>query len=616
MKRKLLTRFILLFLGVSIFFILFQTYNIRKMAINLSKSEAFRISELVKDGLTSHMVNGTMDKRGIFIDEVTSKKDIKALWIIRGPKVVDQFGQGNVYEKPRDEIDKKVLQSGKIYSKLIDPFGSDETIVRVTIPYKATVTNNINCLQCHNVAKDDVLGAISVELDISKIKQMGKDTLFTVLLVTIFLIFIIVFLTNSILKPYIDTFLRIGDSIKKSTDGKFENIHKPKGLIKGKEVDKLVDNYNSFILMLKNSFDDIYTKLKIFTGDNNRTSDNSFLNLKDIIDNLSELYTFKKQIDIDETSHEIYDRLAQILKNRFNIKHFNFTLYDSDNQTMKVVLKEGDEIKECDKSSNFDLCRAYKISQDIYSVSHHKACKCFKDKGFHYCIPLQLMDHITLVIRCVVETQEEFDTLKNYHIIYIKKYLQEAIPNLKIKYIVDELNESNYKDALTGLYNRKFFDQEIDILINLAQREEFSIGVLMLDMDHFKAVNDEYGHDVGDRVLQMLSSIIKENIRESDVAIRMGGEEFLLLLVNIDENNTIKVANKIRQKVATSAIKLKNGDDFYKTVSTGVSMFPDDSTNIFQVVKNADIALYNAKESGRDKVVRFTKSMSSTIDIF
>ncbi|MCK5110941.1 MAG: GGDEF domain-containing protein [Arcobacteraceae bacterium] len=618
MKRKLISRFILLFVTVAIFFIIFQTYNLRNIAINSATNEAIRISQLVKDGLTSHMINGTMDKRDGFINAVTSMKEIESLWIIRGEKVTQEYGEGRESELPRDEMDKEVLKTGITQSKMNEDIFLSKASVRITIPYIATSNTQINCLQCHSVKVKDVLGAVSIELDMSYMQQMGKESLYMVSIVTILLIFLIIIITNAILKPYIETFERIGFSVKESTNGRFNNIMKPLGLTKGKEADILVDNYNYFVNELQIAFDGIDNKLKNFTGQSATCGSNSFLNTHTIINNLSDIYNFKKQIEIDTTVDEIYSRMSQILKNKFNIHNFNFTMYDDINKISTKVWTQGEEIQECNKSNDFNLCRAYKISQDVYTINDHKACACFEseDKFLHYCIPIKLMDNVTLVIRLLVNTQDEFDILKNNHITFIKKYIEEAIPAIKVKSIMTELNESVYRDSLTGLYNRKFFDEESKMLVPLAIREGFNIAVLMLDMDHFKAVNDEHGHDVGDQVLRMLGKVIKSSIRESDIAIRMGGEEFLVLLVNIDENHVLDVANKIRENVAKTPIKLANGDNFYKTISTGVSLFPTDSDNLQEVVINSDIALYEAKDSGRNKVVKFKEDMRSTIDIF
>ncbi|EDP73300.1 GGDEF domain-containing protein, partial [Hydrogenivirga sp. 128-5-R1-1] len=121
-------------------------------------------------------------------------------------------------------------------------------------------------------------------------------------------------------------------------------------------------------------------------------------------------------------------------------------------------------------------------------------------------------------------------------------------------------------------------------------------------------VNDEYGHDVGDKVLKEVANIIKNTIREADLAIRYGGEEFMVLLMDVNPEKAAEIAEKIRKRVENKVIAI-GSITLRKTVSIGVSVFPVDSEHFWQCIKFADVALYKAKEEGRNKVVRFEKDM-------
>ena len=179
------------------------------------------------------------------------------------------------------------------------------------------------------------------------------------------------------------------------------------------------------------------------------------------------------------------------------------------------------------------------------------------------------------------------------------------------------LKDSAFTDNLTGLYNRRFLEEHTKKLIPQVKRDGKSIGVLLLDMDHFKAVNDEYGHDIGDKVLKELSRILSENIREADIAVRYGGEEFIVLLIDVkSKENAYNIAEKIRKKVKDNEIDVYAGNKLKKTISIGLSMFPENGQSIDAAIKNADIALYEAKNKGRDSVVIFEESQISSIDLF
>jgi diguanylate cyclase (GGDEF)-like protein len=131
----------------------------------------------------------------------------------------------------------------------------------------------------------------------------------------------------------------------------------------------------------------------------------------------------------------------------------------------------------------------------------------------------------------------------------------------------------------------------------------------MCDMDFFKQVNDEHGHDVGDIVLKDTSKVLRDSVRESDVVIRFGGEEFLILLIDTEPDYGMQVAEKIRENIEKIKFKASNGTVLKKTISMGVSEFPKDTKGFWQAIKFADVALYSAKDTGRNKCVRFVPDM-------
>ena len=345
---------------------------------------------------------------------------------------------------------------------------------------------------------------------------------------------------------------------------------------------------------------------------------NSLEDSKKIVSNLSSLYQFKKEIEQDDTKEEIYNRISEILQNQFNISNFTLIEINTLKRKMEVVKQHGDTFY-CKKylKENPQQCRAIRTKNDVLSIEFHSSCTFFEEKEkFHYCLNNEIIKDIQLVINFVLDTKEELEELKG-KISFIKSYINESIPSIEVKILMDALQESAYQDGLTGLYNRKFLEDHGKKLILQAKREEFNIGVLLLDMDHFKAVNDEYGHDIGDKVLKELSRILMETVRESDIVIRYGGEEFIILLVNVNsEEDALNVANKIRIKVQNNEIDVYAGSKLRKTVSIGLSMYPEDSSTLDSVIKNADIALYEAKNKGRNQVVRFQSEQVSSVDLF
>ncbi len=149
-------------------------------------------------------------------------------------------------------------------------------------------------------------------------------------------------------------------------------------------------------------------------------------------------------------------------------------------------------------------------------------------------------------------------------------------------------------DPLTKIYNRNILDEIQNISLNKKV-------VAMFDIDHFKRINDTYGHDIGDIILSGIADIIKKNIRNDDILIRFGGEEFLLIMNNIDKETAIKKVDTILEKIRKKTFKIDENISINVTVSSGVNVIPQDDKSIQDSIKKADEQLYLAKTSGRDR---------------
>lgn len=607
MKKLVLSKLITVMLLIGVTLTIFESYNFRKHGISHAIDKAISISEAVKNGLTSHMLNGMMDKRDIFLNSISQMKNVEDIWIVRGENVTKQYGSPRDLEKPRDKTDLEVLKTAKLKYELDESF--EKTSLRVTIPYVVERNNVTNCLACHNVNYGDTLGAVSIVMDISDVRNSGIRLAVSIMIFTTLAILMVFYFANKLLKPHLEIIRDLSKKIKNISNGNFANVIQKDSLTH--ESENLVKEYNLLVNGLSTTFNDIDKKLNIFIGNQYNYSLNPLVKSQKIIGNLSQIYQFKKEIEIDNTKEAIYERLAQILKNKFHQYQFMFLEENLEKNSSTIVYKLG-EADYCSQviAQNPEYCRVLKSTNDVISVEDHKVCPCFSnDEKLYYCIHINISENSDLVINFVLNSQSQLDNLKN-DIPLIKNYFLEAAPSLIVKHLLEELKARAFKDGLTSLYNRKFLDEHLTKLVPQALRENIKIGVLMLDMDHFKAVNDEYGHDIGDLVLKELARILKENTRESDLAIRYGGEEFVVLLVGVDGiQSALTVANKIRTAVSANEINVYAGNKLKKTVSIGLSMFPEDSTNFDLVMKNADIALYEAKSKGRNQVVRWEEKV-------
>ena len=173
-----------------------------------------------------------------------------------------------------------------------------------------------------------------------------------------------------------------------------------------------------------------------------------------------------------------------------------------------------------------------------------------------------------------------------------------------------ELHKKEFKlartDKLTGLANRHYFDQKLGEEAQYADVSGNPLNILMFDFDNFKRFNDSYGHVWGDKLLTLFSDIIMQNIRKSDIPVRYGGEEFLILIRDFDADMAKGVGERIRRQLEKQRIYVGDEENRKRvTVSCGLSQYPKNSAKIKEVIDFADKALYHAKAIGKNMVVSY-----------
>ncbi|AZN37905.1 diguanylate cyclase [Iodobacter ciconiae] len=201
-----------------------------------------------------------------------------------------------------------------------------------------------------------------------------------------------------------------------------------------------------------------------------------------------------------------------------------------------------------------------------------------------------------------------------YEDITQRKHTFDALQDAKIKLetkleeivsLQEKLLEAALRDPLTGLYNRRYLAETLDIMLAQATRNKMPLSAVMIDIDHFKAVNDTYGHPAGDEVLKYLARFLSAQARTSDIICRLGGEEFLILMIGASAENAQLKIDKYREEFSNIKIHHQN-DAIQITFSAGISVYPDHTENSKKLLEYADLALYAAKHNGRNQVSIFS----------
>ena len=605
MKKATIFRlFGVLFLAFLIM-LLSALYTFRVQALGEAGQRAHIILELVRDTLTSYMVMGVMDRRDSFLNSIRELPGVKEIRVVRGEAVVKQYGYRWRWELPVDEVDKLVLRSGKPYTVLKE--GISEVSYRIVIPYKAEPIKGVDCLSCHRVEPGETLGAISLTMDLSPVRNKSAKLLALLTIVFLLTLGSVIFLVNHFMAR-ITTFIKeLSSALKSASEGNFTYELK---IDPGYEASLLKRTMEESFSKLHKTLTSIEEKVRSLIGYGVLKTGNALSDTSKIVDELLNIYKFKRVIEKDRNKKDVYERIRSVLEDYMGLESFSIYEVDHGKGRISVVYVKGSDLwcKEV-IFENADECRAKRSGADVDSKEFPCVCPNFRNneackegKIHYYCIPVYVGGAVGNVLQIVYE--QEIEPFINLVIPYIKGYLKEASPVLEARTYMDMLREQSLRDQLTGLYNRRFLEEAIDKITAQIRRRGTALGILMVDIDYFKQVNDTHGHDVGDRVLKEVARVLLKSVRDSDVVVRFGGEEFMVLLVDVQVGKSEEVAEKIRRAVENHTIEVP-GVVLKKTVSIGVAEFPHDSDRIWQCIKFADVALYKAKEMGRNRVVRF-----------
>jgi len=304
--------------------------------------------------------------------------------------------------------------------------------------------------------------------------------------------------------------------------------------------------------------------------------------------------------------------LVKDFKQDFKLSVVTLILFDKDELVSPLLHTLPAQIAD-----HLNLINDTKVLSDLYPQKTLRAGELDRD------LKKQLFPNNPFVLSCVLlplinkgqiigSLHLGARDLNRYHSEYRYDYLERLASLLAVCIencvIQENLAYLSSTDTLTKLYNRHSFDLEINRALQRASRHKQHLSLLFLDIDHFKRVNDNYGHTGGDAVLKSFAKILKQQIRNTDFSARFGGEEFAILLPDCDSHQAEQIANNLREKIAEHPFDTNGHGDIHITTSIGISsyFFDKPSSQDFSelshlLLKNSDEALYHAKQTGRNR---------------
>lgn len=584
-------------------------YSFRTYTIATATEQIRTAAEIVRVSLTESMINGVIDKRTGLLERLMEVQGLRTARVIRGPLVEHQFGKGLSREQPADDIEAQVLATGQARFEITE----DDTGAgfRGTIPFVATNKGSPNCLQCHVVPEGSTLGAVTISMSIEHLKRKAILTVSLMVLSVGIFTLIAYLLFRRLTQPVVQTAVHVEDAVQRAIDGDY------KGSVDVQtrdEIGQIAGDMNRLLIHLDEGLTRIGHKVAQLTDHKPVVNGKSNLlqNTIEMVDTLTEAAHFKQAIEEDETQAEIYGRLAVAVEKHFGISEYSiYEVLAARNQMMPMVV-DGDAkgpCRWCDPQILIrnETCRARRTGHLVDGIASPGICYAYRPPSessdrAHLCFPIMQSGSVGSVLQILVPPTETERVAKL--IPHVSVYLREAAPVLEAKRLMETLRESTLRDALTGLHNRRFLEESVETLVAQTTRHGTHMAILMADLDFFKMVNDDHGHDAGDALLKALGKLLAQAVRSSDHVIRYGGEEFLIVLQETTGALAVAVAEKIREKVEELQVQVA-GNILKKTISIGIADFPGDSDTFWQTVKFADVALYHAKETGRNRVVRF-----------
>ncbi len=298
------------------------------------------------------------------------------------------------------------------------------------------------------------------------------------------------------------------------------------------------------------------------------------------------IYDLYEQIQYYKEKDPILKEFNSWMNENFAIENLKINLYNAEIDHNKTIFRAGEDF-----DINSDLIKMY-----IIEIDHRQ----------------------NALVLLKASDEDHFAFLESMEETFQAMFFVVS-PLIKDSIILEQLEDLAMKDNITGYYNRKYLDRFIRNRLYVCEKNgDVNVAFMLVEVDRFKAVIEEFDYEIGDDVLIELAKIMNSIIKRDDIIIKLTGYEFLVILTNTDEQKAESVAKEMIDRFAKAevTVNMLTGQTLKKTICIGYSMYPNDACDVFEAIRQADIALNEARNISRSSYLKFTKEQESTIDFF
>jgi diguanylate cyclase (GGDEF)-like protein/PAS domain S-box-containing protein len=524
--------------------------HIKQEILDSAKRRATLSADGIINGMSMLMVTGMIsseDNRRMFISKMSDSDHIKELRIIRAKQVQDQFGPGLPEEQLVDDVDDRVIQSK--HSEFHLSTDQNNPTLRAVVPFIASTNyRGTNCLTCHHVAEGSVNGAASITLDITydfkAIRNTQNKLWAGQLLLQILLAYSTHWLIRRFMRPILTLQTAMEAAQRTASMSQFRALEVDQHHCD--EVGKLTCAFNQMALALGNSENSMKLAASIYQSN-------------------------ADAIVVTDEHNKIVD---------VNPAFTRITGY-----TLEEVIGKNPRLMQ---SGRHDAQFYREMWQELLNNGQWQGEIWDRRKDGN----LYAKEAHILVLRH--QDGSVFRHIAQFSDITEKKQKDELIHW-----------QANF-DPLTNLPNRRLFHDRLGQAIKVSQRSHLPLALFFIDLDHFKAINDNLGHANGDALLMEVARRIKRVIRDSDTVSRLGGDEFTVILPEQhDPKESLRVAEAIIEQLAQPFYFVSSEEGQHISASIGIALYPQDATEMAALLKCADKAMYAAKGEGRNRYVYY-----------